>query len=71
MTPALHIIREMTGLTCFFCGVDSTRYVYLFLAMFGSGVIGGGFLLFWSISNGDFKDAEQPKYDIFNFERKQ
>ncbi len=53
------------ALACFFCGVDSRVTLYFFIA-FCVCVVGGGlFLLGYAITRGDFKNLEQPKYDIF------
>jgi hypothetical protein len=58
MTPAFF--------ACFFCGVDSRALLYFFLIFVLSVVFASVTFLVWSISKGDFRNIESPKYDIFN-----
>lgn len=71
MNTFLPIVRELVQTGCFFCGVDSTPIVVFFIALVGSGLLGAALLLMWSISNGDFAHSEEPKYELFQLERKQ
>ncbi|MCW5828832.1 MAG: hypothetical protein KIT79_05905 [Deltaproteobacteria bacterium] len=71
MIPLSNTLRELAVTGCFFCGVDSTPILIFFLTLVGSGLAGAALLLLWSVSNGDFRHSEAPKYDLFIQERKQ
>jgi len=71
MNPALPALREVAVPGCFYCGVDSTQYVIFFAVVIGSGLGAALIFLVWSALNGDFRESEKPKYDLFNLERKQ
>jgi hypothetical protein len=51
---------------CFFCGVDSRALLYFVLVFVLSIVLASVTFLIWSISKGDFRSIEGPKYDMFN-----
>ena len=54
---------------CPFCNVDGPATRAFILTVIGTAILGGVFVLLWSIGAGHYRNVEAPKYRILEIDR--
>lgn len=62
-------IRDLKYAPCFYCGVDAKELKTVLIVMIGGFVLGSVFVLVWSLLTGAFKNVEDVKHRIADYER--